>query len=90
MVALTRDDEGRVRARLLDVVPGRSGTAYAAWLQAAPAGFAPAIEQLRGVSNGGTEAINLIIEKTRRLAHGFRNFSNYRNRIPLAAGGHKP
>lgn len=43
-----------------------------------------------GVSNGGTEAINLIIEKTRRLAHGFRNFHNYRLRILLAAGGHKP
>ena len=43
-----------------------------------------------GVSNGGTEAINLIIEKTRRLAHGFRNFNNYRLRILLAAGGHKP
>ena len=25
-----------------------------------------------GVSNGGTEAINLIIEKVRRLAHGFK------------------
>lgn len=42
------------------------------------------------VSNGGTEAINLIIEKTRRLAHGFRNAANYRIRILLAAGGHKP
>ena len=31
-----------------------------------------------GVSNGGTEAINLIIEKTRRLAHGFRTFTHYR------------
>lgn len=244
MVDLTRDDRGRVRARLLDVVPGRSGTAYAAWLRQAPDGFAPAVEhaaldpfrgyanairdelpeavavldafhvvrlgvkaldetrqrvqqailghrgrkddplyrirallrhgeehlsdrqrtklaaclaagdpntevevawlcyqQLRsayhrdrpadgravaerildsfhtcpipeiarlgrtlrawrqqflayfdtgGVSNGGTEAVNLIIEKTRRLAHGFRNFSNYRLRILLAAGGHKP
>ena len=28
-----------------------------------------------GVSNGGTEAINLIIEKIRRLAHGFRDFT---------------
>jgi len=28
MVDLTRDQHGRVRARLLDVVPGRSGTAY--------------------------------------------------------------
>jgi len=26
------------------------------------------------ISNGGTEAVNLIIEKTRRLAHGFRTF----------------
>jgi transposase len=43
-----------------------------------------------GVSNGGTEAINLIIEKTRRLAHGFRNFTNYRLRILLAADGTRP
>jgi transposase len=40
-----------------------------------------------GVSNGGTEAINLLIEKTRRLAHGFRNFDNYRLRIVLVADG---
>jgi transposase len=43
-----------------------------------------------GVSNGGTEAINLLIEKTRRLAHGFRNFSNYRLRILLVADGTRP
>ena len=40
-----------------------------------------------GVSNGGTEAINLLIEKTRRLAHGFRTFAHYRLRILLAADG---
>jgi transposase len=34
MVDLTRDAEGRTRARLLDLVPGRSGAAYAAWLAA--------------------------------------------------------
>jgi hypothetical protein len=39
-----------------------------------------------GVSNGGTEAINLIIEKVRRLAHGFKDFDHYRLRIMLAAG----
>jgi transposase len=43
-----------------------------------------------GVSNGGTEAINLIIEKTRRLAHGFRTFAHYRLRILLAASGTRP
>jgi len=34
MVDLTRDAKGKTRARLLDLVPGRSGAAYAEWLQA--------------------------------------------------------
>ena len=32
MVDLTRDKDGRVHARLLDLVPGRSGTVYKTWL----------------------------------------------------------
>lgn len=32
MVDLTRDEQGKPRARLLDLVPGRSGPAYAGWL----------------------------------------------------------
>jgi transposase len=43
-----------------------------------------------GVSNGGTEAITLIIEKVRRLAHGFKDFDHYRLRIMLAADGQRP
>jgi transposase len=43
-----------------------------------------------GVSNGGTEAINMIIEKVRRLAHGFKDFEHYRLRIMLAANGQRP
>jgi hypothetical protein len=39
------------------------------------------------ISNGGTEAVNLIVEKIRRLAHGFRTFTHYRLRILLAASG---
>jgi Transposase len=35
-----------------------------------------------GVSNGGTEAINLIIEKVRRLAYGFKNFDHYPTLTP--------
>jgi transposase len=42
-----------------------------------------------GVSNGGTEAINLIIEKVRRLAHGFKDFDHYRLRILLATDGRR-
>lgn len=33
MVDLTRDGNGKVRARLLDLVPGRSGKVYADWLK---------------------------------------------------------
>lgn len=40
-------------------------------------------------NNGGTEAINGIIELHRRLARGYRNFDNYRLRMLLAAGGLK-
>lgn len=41
-------------------------------------------------SNGGTEAVNGIIELHRRLARGYRNFDNYRLRMLLVAGGLTP
>ena len=34
MVDLSRDSKGKTRARLLDLVPGRSGAVYASWLKA--------------------------------------------------------
>jgi transposase len=37
-------------------------------------------------NNGGTEAINGIIELHRRIARGFRNPANYRLRMILASG----
>jgi transposase len=37
-------------------------------------------------SNAGSEAMNLITEKLRRNAHGFRNFENYRLRLLLHSG----
>lgn len=40
----------------------------------------------RRISNGRTEAANLIVEKLRRDAHGFRNFRNYRLRLLLHHG----
>ena len=43
-----------------------------------------------GVFNGGTEAINGVIEKTRRLAHGSRNLINYCIRILFAADDSRP
>jgi len=83
---------GRELAELLDTLHtcpidevARLGRTLRQWRHEILAYFATG-----GVSNGGTEAINGIIEKTRRLAHGFRNFTNYRIRILLAADGSRP
>ena len=40
-----------------------------------------------GASNGGTEAVNGIIELGRRIARGFRNVEHYRLRMLLITGG---
>lgn len=60
----------------------RLGRTLRTWRQHVMARF-----ETHRISNGGTEAVNLIIEKTRRLAHGFRTFEHYRIRILLAASG---
>jgi transposase len=39
-----------------------------------------------GISNGPTEAINLMIKKIKRVGHGFRNLANYRLRLLLHCG----
>ncbi len=39
-----------------------------------------------GISNRPTEAINLIIKKTKRVGHGFRNVQSYRLRLLLHCG----
>jgi len=44
MVDLSRDQHGRVRARLLDLVPGRSGRAYGDWLKARGEAFTSRVE----------------------------------------------
>jgi transposase len=44
MVDLTRDAHGRTRARLLDLVPGRSGQAYKTWLSERGESFRARVE----------------------------------------------
>ena len=39
-----------------------------------------------GRSNAKSEAMNLVTEKLRRIAHGLRNFENYRLRLLLHSG----
>lgn len=38
------------------------------------------------ISNGPTEAVNLLIKKIKRAGHGFRNFHNHRLRLLLHCG----
>ncbi len=59
----------------------RLGTTLRRWKGAFLAYF-----DTRGASNGGTEAINGLIELHRRIARGFRNRDNYRLRMLLIAG----
>ena len=44
MVDLTRDGQGKVHARLLDLVPGRSGTVFATWLAGRSACFRDGVQ----------------------------------------------
>ena len=46
--------------------------------------------ETNGASNGGTEAINGLIELHRRIARGFNNRDNYRLRMLLIEGGLDP
>jgi transposase len=39
-----------------------------------------------GLSNGVTEAINMLIKRIKRIGHGFRNLANYRIRLLLFCG----
>jgi transposase len=40
----------------------------------------------RRLSNGPTEAMNLLIKKVKRVGFGFRNFDHYRIRLLLHCG----
>jgi len=59
MVDLSRDSKGKTRARLLDLVPGRSGAAYAHWLQARNEAFRADIKvaTLAPVFHDGSESM---------------------------------
>lgn len=81
--------QGRRRARrLIQVLPGcpvpevaRLGRTLRSWQVELLAYFDTA-----GASNGPTEAMNLLVEKIRRIGHGFRNFDNHRLRLLLSCG----
>ena len=79
-------EEGRRRpGRVLGSLPScpipevaRLGRTLRAWRSEFLAYF-----DTEGVSNGPTEAMNLLIGKIRRVGHGYRNFANYPLRLLL-------
>ncbi len=56
MVDLTRDAKGRTRARLLDLVPGRSGAVYKVWLDQRGDAFREGVKIAEGRTPGGSPA----------------------------------
>ena len=82
--------EGRkIAEKILDTFPtcpipeiARLGRTLKRWREAFLAYFDTARS-----NNGGTEAINGLIELHRRVARGFRNYDNYRLRMLLIGGG---
>jgi transposase len=97
MVDLSRDATGRTRARLLDLVPGRSGAAYADWLKARNAAFRAGIgvatlDPFHGYKNAiddqlddavavldafhvvklGTDAVDQVRRRVQQTIHGHR------------------
>ena len=114
MVDLTRDNHGCVRARLLDLVPGRSGEAYKTWLKARGDTFCKRIkvatlDPFHGYKNAiddqledavavldafhvvklGTAAIDEVRRRVQQEIHGHRGRKHdplYRIRNILRAG----
>jgi transposase len=84
----TTEGQG-IAQQIIDTFPtcpipeiARLGKTLKRWAQAFLAYFTTG-----RASNGGTEAINGLIELHRRIARGFRNRENYRLRMLLIAGG---
>ncbi len=88
----SRAEGRRIAEKIIDTFPGcpipeiaRLGRTLKQW-KAAFLGYF----DTGGANNGGTEAINGLIELHRRVARGFRNRVNYRLRMLLIGGGLDP
>ena len=90
MVDLTRDNHGKTRARLLDLVPGRSGKAYATWLAERGDAFrrgvkVAALDPFRGYKN----AVDDQLAEQFRVVAGDGRWSRWRG-TALAQVGAMP
>ena len=97
MVDLTRDKDGRVHARLLDLVPGRSGTVYKTWLDQRGKTFKAGVEvatldPFRGYKNAIDDKLadaTAVLDAFHVVALAGRAVDEVRRRIQQEIHGHR-
>lgn len=97
MVDLTRDEEGRVRARLLDLVPGRSGPAYADWLKGRDQAFRDGVriatlDPFQGFKNAiddQLEDATAVLDAFHIVKLGTQAVDDVRRRVQQDTTGHR-
>ena len=97
MVDLTRDKDGRVHARLLDLVPGRSGTVYKTWLDQRGKGFKAGVEvatldPFRGYKNAIDDKLadaTAVLDAFHVVALASRAVDEVRRRVQQEIHGHR-
>ena len=97
MVDLSRDERGRVRARLLDLVPGRSGPAYADWLKERDQSFRDGVQiatldPFQGYKNAiddQLEDATAVLDAFHVVKLGTQALDDIRRRVQQDTTGHR-
>ena len=97
MVDLSRDATGRTRARLLDLVPGRSGPAYAQWLKARNQAFrdgiaVAALDPFHGYKNAIDDQLEdavAVLDAFHVVKLGTQAVDEVRRRVQQDTTGHR-
>jgi transposase len=97
MVDLTRDSRGHVHARLLDLVPGRSGTVYATWLLERSEAFKDGVkvatlDPFQGYKNALDEELEdatAVLDAFHVVKLGTQVVDDVRRRVQQATTGHR-
>jgi len=97
MVDLTRDKDGHVHARLLDLVPGRSGTVYKTWLDQRGKEFknrvqVATLDPFRGYKNAIDDKLadaTAVLDAFHVVALAGRAVDEVRRRVQQEIHGHR-
>jgi transposase len=97
MVDLTVDEDGQVRARLLDLVPGRTRAAYADWLQARGEEFTAGVDvatldPFQGYKSAIDDELadaTAVLDAFHVVALGTRCVDEVRRRVQQDTTGHR-